>query len=207
MKFGTTNIAYGINTHSADPNNPTRYTIDDLIGLSRNSILDGQTPVEFDITKFHKSASGDIQTVNGAGTGHMSFFPEGYLYRDQKGTKVVLYGYATEDAVLPGNDAIATVTDTFGQPETNGAGQEKKDAFTGIKERSVVLVCFDEGNQDGYIVLTITDEWGVMFAPVEENRPFQNVSNDTVSLWSFLLRMLPPVPIAMVGTVDDADLS
>ena len=111
------------------------------------------------------------------------------------------------NAVLPGNDAIATVTDTFGQPETNGAGQEKKDAFTGIKERSVVLVCFDEGNQDGYIVLTITDEWGVMFAPVEENRPFQNVSNDTVSLWSFLLRMLPPVPIAMVGTVDDADLS
>lgn len=207
MKFGITRTAYELRPHSDDPNNPADYTVDQLIKLAHDSTLDGLTPIVMDVTKFNRSASGDLQTVTDAPVGKMTLCPVGSVFQDTEGADALFWCWTTEDVTQPGNDVVVTLTDAFGQPQMDG-GREKRDVFVGgIKERSFVLIRFRDGVQSGEVVLTITKEWAVMFASMKSAAPFADPMSNAPSLWGFLQQILPPIPVAMAGTVTDSDIS
>lgn len=207
MKFGFTQTIYAIATHSDDPNNPTEYGTEQLQDLSKDSSKDSQVPIQFDVYKLHKSNSGDIQTVTGANPGLMTLLPVGGPFASQDGSSILQWCWTADDVVQPGGDIVCTLTDEFGTVQMDGTNEKKEAVTTGIKKRSLVLILFKEGDQNGEVVLAITKEWGVIFAPKQEDNPFAGASNFRPSLWGLLMRILPALPAAMAGTVADATIS
>lgn len=207
MKTGFTQTIYAISTHSDDPSKPTEYGVEQIMDLAKKSTEGGQGPIKFDLTKFHKSANGDIQTVNGASTGLLTMIPVGGPYMTKDGGSTIQWCWTTEDMTQPGGDIVITLTDEFGTPQLENNKEKKEAVNTGIPARSFVLVLFKEGDQNGEVVLAITPDYGIVFASMQEDDPFTGPSNSCPSLWSLLMRILPPIPAAMAGTVDDADIS
>lgn len=207
MKFGITKTVYAIATHSDDPNNPTEYGTEQLQDMSKDACKDNQTPIKFDVYKLHKSASGDIQTVTGINPGTMTLFPVGGPFASQDGSSILQWCWTAEDVEQPGGDIVCTLTDEFGTVQMDGTNEKKEPVTTGIKKRSLVLILFKEGDQNGEVVLAITKEWGIIFAPKQEDNPFAGPTNFRPSLWSLLMRILPALPAAMAGTITDAAAS
>lgn len=209
MKYGYTNNVWVIRTHnsSTDADKPTEYGINQLMELAKNSTNDTQVPVWFDITKFHKNTNGDVQTVTGATVGLMSVIPVGTTYTSKDGGEILIWAWTSEDVTQPGGNIVCTLTDEFGTVQMDGTNEKKEPVTTGIKKRSLVLIRFKEGDQNGEVVLTITKDWCIIFASTQEDAPFAGSTNFRPSLWSLLMRILPSVPTAMAGTVDDATIS
>lgn len=210
-KYGFTNSVWVITTHnsSTDPTKPTEYGTDQLMELAKNSTDGTQVPIQFDLTKFHKNANGDIQTVTGATVGLMSVIPVGATYTSKDGSEVLIWAWTSEDVTQPGGNIVCTLTDEFGTVQMDGTNEKKEAVTTGIKKRSLVLIRFKEGDQNGEVVLAITKEWCIIFAPAQEDAPFASpTTNFHPSLWSLLMRrILPSVPAALAGTVDDTTIS
>lgn len=207
MKFGFTNTAYAISTHSDDPDHPTEYGAEQLQDMSKKACKDDQLPIKFDITKFHRSANGDIQTVTGASAGLMSLLPMGGPFMAKDGGSILQWCWAAEDVTQPGNDIVCTLTDEFGTVQMDGTNEKKEAVTDGIKKRSLVLILFKEGDQNGEVVMTITKSWGIIFAPMKEDNPFAGQTNFKPSLWSFLMRIMPAFSAALAGTVTDDSVS
>ncbi len=207
MKTGYTNTIYAISTHSDDVNNPTEYGTEQIQDMSKDSSKDNQTPIKFNVFKFHKGANGDIQTVTGITPGVMSLLPVGGPFMAKDGSSILQWCWTAEDMIQPGGDIVCTVTDEFGTPQMEN-GNEKREAVTGgIKKRSLVLILFKEGDQNGEVVLAITKDWGIIFAPMKEDGPFSGPTDFRPSLWGLLMRILPTLPPALAGTVTDASIS
>lgn len=209
MKHGYTNSVWVITTHnnSTDPAKPTEYGIDRLMDLTKDSTNDAQAPIQFDITKFHKNSNGDVQTVTGATVGLMSVIPVGATYANKDGSEVFIWAWTSEDVTQPGGNIVCTLTDEFGTVQTDGTNEKKEPVTTGVKKRSLVLLHFKEGDQNGEVVLTITKDWCIIFAPMREDAPFAGPTDFRPSLWKIMMRILPSVPAALAGTVDDAAIS
>lgn len=209
MKFGFTQVIYSIGTHnsSTDPNKPTEYNVEKIMDQAKKSNENGQTPLKFDLTKFYKNTNGDIQTVTGASAGLMSLLPMGGPFMSKDGGSTLQWCCTTEDMVQPGGDVVITLTDEFGTVQMDGNKEKKEAVTTGIPARSFALVLFKEGDQNGEVVLVITPDYGIIFASKQESSPFADQSDLNPSMWSLLMRILPPIPAALAGIVDDADIS
>ena len=208
MKFGFTNTAYAISTHSDDPDHPTEYGAEQLQDMSKSASTDSQTPIKFDITKFHRSANGDIQTVTGdTAPGLMSLLPMGGPFMSKDGGSILQWCWTAEDVTQPGNDIVCTLTDEFGTVQMDGTNEKKEAVTGGIKKRSLVLILFKEGDQNGEVVLAITQSWGIIFAPMKEDNPFAGQTNFKPSLWGLLTRIMPALSATLAGTVTDASVS
>lgn len=209
VKYGFTNSVYVITTHnsSTDPAKPTEYGTDRLMELAKDSTDDTQVPIQFDITKFHKNSNGDVQTVTGATIGQMSVIPVGATYASKDGSEAFIWAWTSDDVTQPGGNIVCTLTDEFGTVQMDGTNEKKEAVTTGIKKRSLVLLHFKEGDQNGEVVLAITKEWCIVFAPAQEDAPFAGPTNFRPSLWGLLMRILPSVPAALAGTVTDASIS